>query len=130
MSNEEDEVRSTRDDDTASNLMERSRNMKTMDIKSKTRAGGRCCVCFDPFSIQNVSIIAFYCCHAYHRTCLLDSANTVDEKKTPAPTSHEDAWYYEYEKSDPDNVDDNNIDTLGSLQMRCILCTTATSTSH
>ncbi|WOG95927.1 hypothetical protein DCAR_0415256 [Daucus carota subsp. sativus] len=130
MSNEEDEVRSTRDDDTASNLMERSRNMKTMDIKSKTRAGGRCCVCFDPFSIQNVSIIAFYCCHAYHRTCLLDSANTVDEKKTPAPTSHEDAWYYEYEKSDPDNVDDNNINTLGSPQMRCILCTTATSTSH
>uniref|UniRef100_A0A162A733 Vacuolar protein sorting-associated protein 41 homolog n=1 Tax=Daucus carota subsp. sativus TaxID=79200 RepID=A0A162A733_DAUCS len=104
MSNEEDEVRSTRDDDTASNLMERSRNMKTMDIKSKTRAGGR--------------------------TCLLDSANTVDEKKTPAPTSHEDAWYYEYEKSDPDNVDDNNINTLGSPQMRCILCTTATSTSH
>lgn len=130
MSNEEDEVRSKRDDSTVSHLMERSVNMKTMGIKSKTRAGGRCCVCFDPFSIQNVSVIAFYCCHAYHMTCLMDSANTVDDKKTPAATSHEGAWYYEYDENVTENVDDNDIATLGSPQMRCILCTTATSKLH
>lgn len=131
MSSEEDEVRSKRNDKTASHIMERSMNMKTMGIKTKTRAGGRCCVCFDPFSIQNVSkIIAFYCCHAYHMTCLMDSANTADEKKTPAATSHKGAWYYEYDDSVLENVDDNDIATSCSPQMRCILCTTAASKVH
>ncbi|XP_074350636.1 vacuolar protein sorting-associated protein 41 homolog isoform X2 [Apium graveolens] len=131
MSNEEDEVRSKRDDNTTSQLMERSMNMKTMGIKTKTRAGGRCCVCFDPFSIQNVSkIIAFYCCHAYHMTCLMDSANTADDKKTPEAISHDGAWYYEYDDSVLENVDDNNVASSGSPQMRCILCTTASTKVH
>lgn len=126
VSNEEDEVRSKRDDNRASHLMERSLNMKSMDVKSKTRAGGRCCVCFDPFAIQNVSIIAFYCCHAYHMTCLMDSANTFNDKKTPAASTEEAVSYYEYDNGDAEN-DASDDGASGAPQMRCILCTTAAS---
>ncbi|KAL8146419.1 hypothetical protein AgCh_004237 [Apium graveolens] len=126
MSNEEDEVRSKRDDNRASHLTERSLNMKSMDVKSKTRAGGRCCVCFDPFAIQNVSIIAFYCCHAYHMTCLMDSSNTFNDKKTPAALTQEAVSYYEYDNGDAED-DASDVDTSDAPQMRCILCTTAAS---
>ena len=124
LSNEEDEVRVKRDDSNVSQLTERSLSMKNMEVKSKVRAGGRCCVCFDPFSIQNVSIIVFYCCHAYHLTCLMESSNSANDNKRSKATSKEAVSYYEYDDSDADESDNDNISS-GAPQMRCILCTTA-----
>ena len=37
-------------------------------------------MCFDPFSIQSVSVIVFYCCHACHTTCLADFTYTNSNK--------------------------------------------------
>jgi hypothetical protein len=125
--NEDDESRVKRDSNNRDfqipSINNRTQNPKTLEVKSKTRAGGRCCVCFDPFSIQNVSIIAFFCCHAYHLTCLIESANAVQESTG-------------YQNGDRDNDDDYNDDNdddvendetapTGTPKMRCILCTTA-----
>ncbi|CAI9778370.1 unnamed protein product [Fraxinus pennsylvanica] len=127
LSNEEDDARSKRDKNWASQFAEKSLSMKSMEVKSKTRGGARCCVCFDPFSIQNVSVIAFFCCHAYHKTCLVDSTISItqQQKKPPTPTkSSDELSYYEYDNGDAE--DDEEEDTSsGSPKMRCILCTTA-----
>lgn len=124
LSNEEDEIRAKREDSNASQSAERSLIMKNVEVKSKVGAGGRCCVCFDPFSIQNVSIIVFYCCHAYHLTCLVESANYVNDNKRSKATSQEAVSYYEYDNTDADEGD-NDDTSSGAPQMRCILCTTA-----
>ncbi|THF94930.1 hypothetical protein TEA_010772 [Camellia sinensis var. sinensis] len=128
LSNEEDETRAKRND--SSSRASQTEIMKTTEVKSKTKGGGRCCICFDPFSIQNVSIIVFFCCHTYHTTCLLDSINAVLAKKEAArPTSRDTELYYQYENGDGD-VDDDDEDgntASGAPRMRCILCTTASS---
>ncbi|GFZ20378.1 vacuolar protein sorting 41 [Actinidia rufa] len=125
LSNEEDEARAKRDENRASQSSERAPITRTMEVKSKTRGGGRCCICFDPFSIQNVSIIAFFCCHAYHTTCLSDSTISVSSSnKGAGATSQETESYYEYGNGDVDEEDDDD-DTSGGTRMRCILCTTA-----
>ncbi|XP_057483913.1 vacuolar protein sorting-associated protein 41 homolog [Actinidia eriantha] len=125
LSNEEDEARAKRDENRASQSSERAPITRTMEVKSKTRGGGRCCICFDPFSIQNVSIIAFFCCHAYHTTCLSDSTISVSSSnKGAGVTSRETESYYEYGNGDVDEEDDDD-DTSGGTRMRCILCTTA-----
>ncbi|KAK1383079.1 Vacuolar protein sorting-associated protein 41-like [Heracleum sosnowskyi] len=124
LSNEEDEVRAKRNDSNGSQFTERSLSMKNMEVKSKVRAGGRCCVCFDPFSLQNVSIVVFYCCHAYHLTCLVESANSVNDNKKSKATSQEVVSYYESDHSDAGESDNDNTSS-GAPQMRCILCTTA-----
>lgn len=109
----------------ASKSNEHSPNMRTTEVKSKTRGGGRCCICFDPFSIQNVSIVAFFCCHAYHTTCLSDSTNSVSSKKGKSPASGSALSYYEYGNGDVDDEEDDDDTASGGLRMRCILCTTA-----
>ncbi|KAL2507031.1 Vacuolar protein sorting-associated protein 41-like protein [Forsythia ovata] len=125
LSNEEDEARSKRDKNLASQFAERSLGTRSIEVKSKTRGGTRCCVCFDPFSIQNVSIIAFFCCHAYHTTCLMDSTNSISQQQKKPPTkSPDELSYYEYNNGDADD-DENEATSSGSPQMRCILCTTA-----
>ncbi|PSR86535.1 Vacuolar protein sorting-associated protein [Actinidia chinensis var. chinensis] len=125
LSNEEDEARAKRDENRASQSSERAPITRTMEVKSKTRGGGRCCICFDPFSIQNVSIIAFFCCHAYHTTCLSDSTISVSSSnKGAGATSQETESYYAYGNGDVDEEDDDD-DTSGGTRMRCILCTTA-----
>ncbi|KAK2984130.1 hypothetical protein RJ640_006283 [Escallonia rubra] len=125
LNNEDAEARVKRDDNRASQFSERGLSMKTMEVKSKTRAGGRCCVCFDPFSIQNVSVIVFFCCHAYHLTCLEDSTHSVNGEG-PAP-SRDSVSYYGYENGDAedDDEDENEGTSSGVPRMRCILCTTA-----
>ncbi|CAL5426427.1 unnamed protein product [Camellia sinensis] len=127
LSNEEDDARAKRDDSRASRSTERAPNTRTMEVKSKTRGGGRCCICFDPFSIQNVSITVFFCCHAYHTTCLSDSTNLVSGKKSAEATSQETS-YYDYDDGDVDHDNDDDDDTAsGAPRIRCILCTTASS---
>ncbi|CAA2955632.1 vacuolar sorting-associated 41 homolog [Olea europaea subsp. europaea] len=127
LSDEEDGTRSKRDKNRSSQFAERSLSVRSVEVKSKTRGGTRCCVCFDPFSIQNVSIIAFFCCHAYHTTCLMDSTISISQqqKKPPTPTKPPDELsYYEYDNGGAEDDEDEDTSS-GSPQMRCILCTTA-----
>lgn len=127
LSNEEEEARAKRNDSSASQAIEKS-SMRTTEVKSKTRGGGRCCMCFDPFSIQDVSVIAFFCCHAYHMTCLMDSTSNVSGKKGSEATSREPLLEYEYDNGDVEDDEDDDEDTQSSSRrVRCILCTTASS---
>ncbi|KAK8598652.1 hypothetical protein V6N13_094616 [Hibiscus sabdariffa] len=114
LSNEEDDARSKRDSSGTT-----TPSMRNMDVKSKTRGGGRCCMCFDPFFIQNVSVVVFFCCHAYHTTCLMDSTDTNKSSKKETGAASE--GLYEYEEDDGDGSEG------GDPRMRCILCTTAAS---
>ncbi|KAI4334309.1 hypothetical protein L6164_019020 [Bauhinia variegata] len=127
LSNEEDEVRPKRSDVHAPQVFERSPSLRTVEVKSKTIGGGRCCICFDPFSIQNVSVIVFFCCHAYHTTCLMDSSYTSSSDKDVEATSKEAETYDVYNGHVDDDGDDEEETNLGGPRMRCILCTTAAS---
>lgn len=117
-SNEEDEARAKRDDNRiAEHVITRAPSLRNMDLKSKTRAGSRCCMCFDPITVQNVSVVIFFCCHAYHMTCYMDSANTfTDENGTRDSVS-------EYDEYDDD--EENDESQSDASRMRCILCTNA-----
>lgn len=123
LSNEEDEPRPKRSDSYASRLAERSLSLRAMQVKSKTKGGGRCCICFDPFFIQNVSVIVFFCCHAYHTTCLVDSTTSSSNKEIEEEAETHDAYN--------DFVDDDSGEggetKSGGPRLRCILCTTAAS---
>ncbi|KAM1040502.1 hypothetical protein TB2_029341 [Malus domestica] len=125
LSNEEDEARSKRNDSRASQVIEKSVGVRSMEVKSKPRGGARCCMCFDPFSIQSVNVIVFFCCHAYHMTCLMDSTYTSEMKGSVA-TPSERVDDYGYDDSDVDDNGDDDTQSGGS-RMRCILCTTAAS---
>lgn len=132
MSNEEDGARPKRDNRIGSRPNDNSQCVPG-EVKSKTKGGGRCCICFDPFSIQKVAIIVFFCCHAYHMNCLLDSTNnSVSGGNVEArATSHYDGYANGdvngddgYDSGDVNGDDDGT--QRGTPQMRCILCTTAT----
>ncbi|XP_060169690.1 vacuolar protein sorting-associated protein 41 homolog isoform X1 [Lycium barbarum] len=127
LSEDVDQARSQRSEQRSSYLGERVMSMKSMEVKSKTRGGGRCCICFDPFSLQNVSIIAFFCCHAYHTTCLMESTISIGNKKEGGAASKGSASYYEFDNgTDDEEEDDDDEDaSSGTPRMRCILCTTA-----
>ncbi|CAL5212206.1 unnamed protein product [Lathyrus oleraceus] len=121
LGNEEDEPRVNTSDHRASQAFEKSLSLRTMEMKSKTRGGGRCCICFDPFSIQNVSVIVFFCCHGYHTTCLTDSYFTNSITKENEAVSYDDYNGYADDASD-ENEEETKSD---GPRMRCILCTTA-----
>ncbi|XP_028776127.1 vacuolar protein sorting-associated protein 41 homolog [Neltuma alba] len=130
LSNEGDEPRPKRNDAYASQAVEKSSTVRTMEAKSKTRGGGRCCICFDPFSIQNVSVIVFFCCHAYHTTCLMDSSYSSSSKKEiEAPPQEAETYgvYNDYVDDDDGGGEEEEKTKSGGPRMRCILCTTATS---
>ena len=76
-------------------------------------------MCFDPFSIQSVSVVIFFCCHAYHMTCYKDSLNTFNDEKE-ARNGSLDFGYDDY-----DDDEENDESQSDSLRMRCILCTNA-----
>ncbi|MED6206016.1 Vacuolar protein sorting-associated protein 41 [Stylosanthes scabra] len=108
----------------------KSPGLRTMEVKSKTRGGGRCCICFDPFSIQNVSVIAFFCCHAYHTTCLTDSSYTSNNSQKNIKSNSREAETYDdyngYIDEEEEEEEDEETES-GGPRMRCILCTTAAS---
>ncbi|OAY38116.1 vacuolar protein sorting-associated protein 41 homolog [Manihot esculenta] len=120
LTSEGDDARVISDSSRDSQSTERTLSIKTMDVKSKTRGDSRCCMCFDPFSIQNVSVIVFFCCHAYHMTCLMDSMHTVSSQKGSRENN-------EYEEEDEEEEDDDDDTRSGVPRLRCILCTTAAS---
>ncbi|XP_019056194.1 PREDICTED: vacuolar protein sorting-associated protein 41 homolog isoform X2 [Nelumbo nucifera] len=119
----EEETQAKRDGHRATEVTGKPAGMRLMELKSKARGGGRCCMCFDPFSIQNVSVIVFFCCHAYHLTCLMDSTNSVSHKSGTHSTSQEPVSNYDDDDDDDDEDDDSN--QSGASRVRCILCTTA-----
>lgn len=84
-------------------------------------------MCFDPFSIQNVSVIVFFCCHAYHVTCLMDSMHTVSSKKGAAATYQSEYNYDNGTEDQEEEEEEDNDAESGTPRMRCILCTTAAS---
>ncbi|XP_044482383.1 vacuolar protein sorting-associated protein 41 homolog [Mangifera indica] len=126
LTNEEDDAWSKRDASRASQAIGKTSSVRTMEVKSKTRGGARCCMCFDPFSIQNVSVIVFFCCHAYHMDCLMDSMHTVSAKRDTGATHREPFSEYEFDNGVEDEDDDEDTQS-GPPRMRCILCTTAAS---
>uniref|UniRef100_A0A2P2MIV2 Vacuolar protein sorting-associated protein 41 homolog n=1 Tax=Rhizophora mucronata TaxID=61149 RepID=A0A2P2MIV2_RHIMU len=121
ISNEEEGAQMQRDRSRDSQATERTVITRTVEVKSKTRGDARCCVCFDPLSVQNVSVIAFFCCHAYHMDCLVDSMHTFSSKKEAGVTLREQLSGYG-EDEDDDDSDDNHSSVP---RLRCILCTTA-----
>ncbi|KAI5575746.1 hypothetical protein BDE02_09G001100 [Populus trichocarpa] len=121
LSNEE-EARVKRDGRGDSQAIWRTVGARAMEVKSKTRGDTRCCMCFDPFSILDVSVVVFFCCHAYHMSCLMDSMHTVSGKKGSGATSRMSE--YDYDNNDEDDYDEENNDS-GVIRLRCILCTTA-----
>ena len=84
-------------------------------------------MCFDPFSIQSVSVIVFFCCHAYHMTCLMDSTYTSANKASGTTRERVSSYEYDNGYGDDGDDDDDGDDESGTPRMRCILCTTAAS---
>ncbi|XP_050378991.1 vacuolar protein sorting-associated protein 41 homolog isoform X2 [Argentina anserina] len=125
LSNEQDEARAKRNDGRAPQTFEKSPGVRSMEVKSKPKGGARCCICFDPLSIQSVNVIVFFCCHAYHMNCLMDSTYSTGINGSGIPTP-ERVSNYEYDYSDEDDEDDDDDGPQkGASRMRCILCTTA-----
>ncbi|CAL5024780.1 unnamed protein product [Urochloa decumbens] len=110
MASMNEEVHGNRVDDGSSRASERSSSVRALDIKSRTRCGARCCLCFDPLPIQDISVIVFYCCHAYHLSCLEGGLDLMRSNSN----------------QDSDNgSDDEDGSPSGESRMRCVLCTTA-----
>ncbi|KAG6415143.1 hypothetical protein SASPL_122545 [Salvia splendens] len=123
LGNKEDESHSkSNNKNSASQPAKRSVSVRTTEVKSKSRCGARCCICFDPFSIQDVAIYAFFCCHAYHETCLSDSIVSISRQTKPATPPHWNNLQYYSDNGDDNDDDDGSVD---DARMRCILCTTA-----
>ncbi|XP_062184439.1 vacuolar protein sorting-associated protein 41 homolog isoform X1 [Phragmites australis] len=109
MASMDEEVHGNRVDDGSLRASERS-SVRALDIKSRTRCGARCCLCFDPLPIQDISAIVFYCCHAYHLSCLEGGLDLMRSNSN----------------QDSDNgSDDADGSPSGESRMRCVLCTTA-----
>ena len=89
-------------------------------ILTNMGGSGRCCICFDSVSLQNVAVVAFFCSHAYHETCLNDTSGIQSSEESGGlmrTTS---------------NMNDNNYgmengNSADHAPLRCILCTTASS---
>ncbi|ONK76774.1 uncharacterized protein A4U43_C03F31990, partial [Asparagus officinalis] len=111
LSSIEEETHRKREDSTSNNEMLRMPTARAIEVKSKTRGGARCCLCFDPFSLQNLSVIVFFCCHAYHVSCLLGGSDSIGIESSDIMHSGDDG-------SDEDG-------NSGGSRMRCVLCTTA-----
>jgi hypothetical protein len=102
------------------------KGVKTGRISSSVSGSGLCCICLDPVALQNVAVVAFFCSHAYHVTCLNDTSGiskASENKKKP----EKDLGFRIgqgiaslYDEEDNDEEEESN-----SPSMRCILCTTA-----
>ncbi|KAL9272324.1 Vacuolar protein sorting-associated protein 41-like protein [Drosera capensis] len=116
LSNEGDEARAKRDVDRVNeSSFRREPSSRNMELKSKSRGGGRCCMCFDPLNIQDESIVIFFCCHAYHSTCYTDSSSSLSADETTEVSDSDEWGDGEEAKEDADS----------SPRMMCILCTNA-----
>ncbi|KAM3298801.1 hypothetical protein ACQJBY_040334 [Aegilops geniculata] len=111
MASMDEEAQGARVNEGSSRTGDRSSTLRNLEMKSRTRCGARCCLCFDPLSIQDMSFIVFYCCHAYHQSCL---EGGLDSMKSNSNTRDSD-----------DGSEDDDGSPSGESRMRCVLCTTA-----
>lgn len=111
LSSLEQETRGKREENSnmSTQEMEKIPTSRTIELKSRTRSDARCCLCFDPFSIQNLDVVVFFCCHAYHFSCLSGGSDYIDVEGDPT-----------YGDEDGDEGGQS-----GGSQLRCVLCTTA-----
>ncbi|KAK8934221.1 hypothetical protein KSP39_PZI014871 [Platanthera zijinensis] len=107
----EEETQAKTEESSSTQESERGSSARSVALKSRTRGSGRCCLCFDPFPIQNVSVIVFFCCHAYHVTCLTGGSDSVNLEENVI-------------NNDDDSDEDEDAPSGGS-RIRCVLCTTA-----
>ncbi len=96
-------------------------------IPNNIGGSGRCCICFDPVALQKVAVVAFFCTHAYHETCLNDTSGIASsEQETPSgplkPGSRTN--------NTVSGAGETNGDLSNPAPLRCILCTTAASTKQ
>lgn len=136
LSHEDDDSRAKREDNNRSfsqrMVVDKSLSIKMTEVKSKTRGDTRCCMCFDPVSIRGDTVVVFFCCHAYHETCLMDAAFSNSNNKTMKGSS---GYEYSYdngvdeEEEDEEEDEDGDGDRPGRSRLRCILCTTAAAAS-
>ncbi|XP_078150980.1 vacuolar protein sorting 41 [Carex rostrata] len=120
LGSEEEDTQASRDDITATSAgvpfdrQPSTSRTNLTNMKSKSRGGRRCCICFEPFPTQEVSVVTFFCCHAYHESCLQDGLDNIKGSSNSDSGSESD--------------EDESRAQLGGMRMRmrCVLCTTAT----
>lgn len=83
---------------------------------------GRCCICFDPVALQNVAVVAFFCTHAYHETCLNDTSGILPSEESGGGLRRSGSHM-----NDTATYGSSYDDPPDPAPMRCILCTTAAS---
>jgi hypothetical protein len=88
---------------------------------------GRCCICFDPLALQKVAVVAFFCTHAYHETCLHDTSGIVNSEQERDNGPQKSGSGMNETASDPR---ESNGDLSNPAPLCCILCTTAASTKR
>lgn len=105
--------------------------------RSNVGGSGRCCICLDPVALQNVAVVAFFCTHAYHITCLNDTSSTArnaGEKASGTARTASGDFFIGDPRLDPrvgkgfsENGEAAGSSAPQGFEMRCILCTTAAS---
>ncbi|MCO5579749.1 hypothetical protein L7F22_033609 [Adiantum nelumboides] len=95
-----------------------------------TGGSGKCCICFDPVALQNVSVVAFFCTHVYHVTCLAESSDSTqpdvfNEKGNYLPNGIPAQSLRAYQENG-----DSHIHESDRSNLCCILCTTAAAASR
>ncbi|KAJ7513739.1 hypothetical protein O6H91_23G012400 [Diphasiastrum complanatum] len=114
---------------------------KSGRILSKMGGSGRCCICLDSVALQNVAVIAFFCTHAYHITCL---NNTFGQQGSlPPAKQHKNLYASKSELSGKENSgklydrsffedskDEGEDFEAKTSTVSCILCTAAAAASR
>jgi vacuolar protein sorting-associated protein 41 len=110
MASMDGEAHGNRVDDGSSRESDRSTSVQALDIKSRTRCGARCCLCFDPLPIQDISATVLYCCHAYRLSCLEGGLDLMKSNSN----------------QDSNNGSDDGVGSPSAESLvRCVLFTTA-----
>ncbi|CAK9872351.1 unnamed protein product [Sphagnum jensenii] len=96
-------------------------------IPNNIGGSGRCCICFDPVALQKVAVVAFFCTHAYHETCLNDTSGIASsEQETPSGPLKSGSRT----NNTVSGAGEINGDSSNPAPLCCILCTTAASTKQ
>ncbi|CAM6008740.1 unnamed protein product [Sphagnum balticum] len=96
-------------------------------ILNNIGGSGRCCICFDPVALQKVAVVAFFCTHAYHETCLNDTSGIASsEQETPSGPLKSGSRT----NNTVSGAGETNGDSSNPAPLCCILCTTAASTKQ
>jgi hypothetical protein len=96
-------------------------------IPNNIGGSGRCCICFDPVALQKVAVVAFFCTHAYHETCLNDTNGIASsEQETPSGPLKSGSRT----NNTVSGAGEINEDSSNPAPLCCILCTTAASTKQ